>query len=389
MTARRASRIENIPPYLFAEVDRKKAQLRARGVDLIDLGVGDPDLPTPSNVVERLSQAARKPEYHRYPDYQGSLEFRRSAAKWFRGRFGVDLDPGREIMALIGSKEGIAHIFWAYVDPGDYTLVTDPGYPVYKTHTILAGGTPYYMPLRPENGYLPDLDAVPTDVAAKATLMFLNYPNNPTAGVADLAFFERAVAFARKYDIVVCHDAAYSEITFDGYVAPSILEIPGARDVAVEFHSLSKPFNMTGWRIGFAVGGSDHIAALGIIKTNTDSGQFTAIQEAAIEALLKSADFTEEMRQIYRRRRDLVVDGLQAAGLQAARPLGSFYIWAPVPEGRTSAEFVTMLMEEAGIIVIPGSAYGEAGEGYFRISLTVPDDRLEEAVQRITRKVRF
>lgn len=380
----RARRIDKIPPYLFAEVDKKKEALRARGVDLIDLGVGDPIHPTPQNVVETLAVAAGNPENHRYPSYVGSRGFRATVAGWFAGRFGVELDPDEEIIALIGSKEGIAHIFWAYVDPGDYALMTDPGYPVYKTHTLLAGGKPYFMPLTPDHGYLPDFDAVPEEVAAGAKLMFLNYPNNPTAAVADLDFFRRAVDFARRHQILICHDAAYSEITFDGYRAPSILEVPGAREVAIEFHSLSKPYNMTGWRIGFACGGRSFVSALGIIKTNTDSGQFTAIQEAAVAALTETpAAFVEDMCRIYARRRDLVVDGLRALGMEAERPRGSFYIWSPVPPGETSAGFATRLMEDAGVIVTPGSAYGDAGEGFFRISLTVHDDRLEEAMARL------
>ncbi len=380
----RAKRIDTIPPYLFAEIDRKREEAVARGVDVIDLGIGDPDQPTPDHVVDRLCREAKNPAWHRYPSYVGALEFRRAAAEWLGRRFGVEVDPRSEVMTLIGSKEGIAHIIWAYVDPGDVALIPDPGYPVYKTHTLLAGGHPHLMPLRPENGFLPDLDAIPADVAKRAKILFLNYPNNPTAAVADLAFFEKAVAFCRRHDILLCHDAAYTEVTYDGYVAPSILQVPGAKDVAIEFHSLSKPFNMTGWRLGFAVGNRDAVGGLGIIKTNTDSGQFTAIQYAGISALREtSPDFGRRMTEIYTRRRDLVVDALNRIGIAVEKPRGAFYVWAPVPAGYTSAGFTAALLDKLGVIVAPGNGYGDNGEGFFRISLTTPDDRLEEAVARI------
>lgn len=381
---RTAKRIERIPPYLFAEIDRKKREAIERGVDIISLGIGDPDMPTPDHVVERLCLEARRPVNHRYPDYEGLLEFRKEVAGWYARRFGVELDPVTQVMTLIGSKEGIAHIVWAYVDPGDVALIPDPGYPVYGIHTLLAGGRPYYMPLTAENDFLPDLEAIPGEVARQAKLMFLNYPNNPTAAVADLEFFERAVDFAKRHGILICHDAAYSEITYDGYVAPSILEVPGATDVAIEFNSHSKPFNMTGWRIGYALGNSDAIRALGIVKTNTDSGQFNAIQYAAIEALRRDPQrFAREMCEVYRKRRDLVVESLNRAGWSIDKPKGSFYVWAPVPPGHTSAGFCADLLEKAGVIVTPGSAYGDKGEGYFRISLTIEDGRLEEALKRI------
>ncbi len=386
----KAKRIEAVPPYLFAEIDRKREAARARGVDVIDLGIGDPDRPTPDHIVERLRKEAGNPAWHRYPSYVGAMDFRKAVAEWYRRRFGVELDPAGEVMTLIGSKEGIAHIVWAYVDPGDVALIPDPGYPVYKTHTLLAGGRPHIMPLKAENGFLPDLDAIPADVARRARIMFLNYPNNPTAAVADLAFFERAVAFCREYGILLCHDAAYTENTYDGYVAPSILQVPGAREVAVEFHSLSKPFNMTGWRIGMAVGNRDAIASLGIIKTNTDSGQFTAIQYAGIAALLETPEsFLRQMNALYARRRDLVCDALARIGIDVRKPKGAFYVWAPVPAGYTSAGFTEALLDQAGVIVAPGNGYGEHGEGFFRISLTTPDDRLAEAVERIKTKVRL
>ncbi len=387
---RKAHRIDTIPPYLFAEIDRKREEARARGVDVIDLGIGDPDQPTPEHIVESLRREAGNPAWHRYPSYIGAMDFRQAVSDWYGRRFGVELDPKREVMTLIGSKEGIAHIVWAYVDPGDVALIPDPGYPVYKTHTLLAGGQPYVMPLRAENGFLPDLDTIPADVARRAKIMFLNYPNNPTAAVADLAFFEKAVAFCREYDILLCHDAAYTENTYDGYVAPSVLQVPGAKDVAVEFHSLSKPFNMTGWRLGMAVGNADAIAGLGIIKTNTDSGQFTAIQYAGITALTETPrEFLDRMNAMYARRRDLVCDALAKIGIAVAKPKATFYIWAPVPKGYTSAGFTAALLEQAGVIVAPGNGYGENGEGFFRISLTTPDDRLQQAVERIKTQVRL
>ncbi|HEX6989645.1 MAG TPA: LL-diaminopimelate aminotransferase [Bacillota bacterium] len=380
-----ARRLDRIPPYLFAELERKREALRSRGVDVIDLGIGDPDLPTPPHVVEALARAAADPATHRYPSYNGARDFREGVARWFSGRFGVDLDPEAEVLALIGSKEGLAHMVWAFVDPGDAVLVPDPAYPVYGVHTLLAGGEPYPLPLRPENRFLPDLEAVPVNVARRARLLFLNYPNNPTGAVADLDFFQRAVDFARRHEIVICHDAAYTELTYDGYVAPSILEVPGAREVAVEFHSLSKPFNMTGWRIGFAVGSRQVLAALAQVKTNTDSGQFTAVQRAALAALLETpASWREALLDTYRRRRDLMVAALRDAGLPGVEaPLGSLYIWAPVPRGYDSGSFAEQVLEETGVVVAPGAAYGEAGEGYYRISLTAPDDRLAEAARRL------
>ncbi|HEY3368604.1 MAG TPA: LL-diaminopimelate aminotransferase [Symbiobacteriaceae bacterium] len=386
----RAQRIAKVPPYLFAEIDKKKREVVARGVDVISLGIGDPDMATPEFVVNRMQEAALDPRYHQYPDYDGSLAFRAAACEFYQKRFGVVFDPKSEALALIGSKEGLAHIIWAFVDPGDITLVPDPAYPVYKTHTLLTGGTPYMMPLKAENDFLPDLKAIPADVAAKAKLMFINYPNNPTGAVATADFYREAVAFCKQYDILLVSDNAYSEMTYDGYRAPSIFEVPGARDVAVEFWSLSKPFNMTGWRIAFVVGNKEAIAALGIIKTNTDSGQFTAVQEAAIEALRNplSEPFIAEMNRIYTRRRNIAVEGLRAIGLDAKPMKGSFYLWVPVPKGHTSASFATMLLEEAGVVVTPGGAYGEYGEGYIRIALCLKEDRLKEAIGRIQKYVK-
>jgi len=387
---RPAKRIEKVPPYLFAEIDKKKKEALARGIDIINLGIGDPDQPTPDFVVDALATHARNPKTHRYPDYEGSPEFRQAMSQWYQRRFGVTVDPSREVMTLIGSKEGLAHLIWAFVDPGDYALIPDPAYPVYKTHTLLAGGVPYTMPLLPENGFLPDFGKIPEEVWRKAKLLFLNYPNNPTAAVAERAFFEEAVALAKKYDVLLVHDAAYAEMTFDGYVAPSVLEVPGAKEVAIEFYSFSKPFNMTGWRIAAAVGNAAAISALGIIKTNTDSGQFTAIQWAAMEAFQHDPlGFFGQMNRLYQGRRDVIIDGLNSLGWKLPRTRGTFYVWVPVPAGYTSASFTAELLERAGVIVVPGTGYGEKGEGFVRIALTVPEERLREAVERMRPFVKF
>jgi len=382
---RRARRIEKVPPYLFAEMDRKRREAVARGVDVISLGIGDPDLPTPDFIVDRLVHEARDPATHHYPPYEGTVVFRQAVATYYGRRFGVDLDPDREVMALIGSKEGLAHLIWAFVDPGDAVLVPDPGYPVYGTHALLAGGTVVPLPLRPELDFLADFEAVTAEDRHRAKMMFLCYPNNPTAGTADIGFFRRAVEFARDSDTLLVNDSAYVEVTFDNYEAPSVLQVRGAKDVAVEFGSLSKPFNMTGWRLGYAVGNPEAISALGIIKTNTDSGQFEAIQRAGAEALTSPAarEAIRRMRGIYQRRRDVAVETLTRLGCPVRRPRGSFYVWAPVPAGYTSAAFAAHVLEAAGVIITPGSAYGARGEGYFRISLTVPDARLDEAFRRL------
>jgi LL-diaminopimelate aminotransferase len=365
-------------------MDRVRKELVARGVDVISLAIGDPDLPTPGYVVDALYRAAQDPTTHRYPPYEGTAEFRRAMARRYRERFGVELDPDREVMTLIGSKEGIAHLFWAYVDPGDVVLLPDPAYPVYRTHAAMCGARIHTMPLLPENGFLPDLDAVPAEVARAAKLMFINYPNNPTAGVADLDFMRRAVDFARRYDILLCHDAAYVENTFDGFVAPSVLQVEGAKEVAIEFYSLSKPFNMTGWRLAAAVGNAAALAALGVIKTNTDSGQFAAVQRAGVKALEDNPDnFIASMNEVYRQRRDLVVSTLQELGFDITPPRGTFYIWLRVPEGQTDEDFCAHLLEKAGVMVTPGSAYGEVGRSFVRISLSVSTSRLEEAMRRL------
>ncbi|MEW6522662.1 MAG: LL-diaminopimelate aminotransferase [Bacillota bacterium] len=380
-----AERIAQVPPYLFAELNKKKAALTAQGADLIDLGVGDPDRPTPIHVIEALARAAQDPATHRYPPYEGILEFRSAMARYYQRRFGVNLDPEREVMTVIGSKEGLAHLLWGLVGPGDVALVPEPAYPVYRTHTLLAGAEPYPLPLAADNGFLPDLEAVPAAVLDRARVLLLNYPNNPTTGVVDLGFFEHVVDFAHRHGLVVCHDAAYVELTFDGYRAPSILQVTGAREVAVEFYSLSKPFNMTGWRLGAALGNQDVVfRALGIIKTNTDSGQFAAVQLAGVAALEHDpADFITGMNQVYAARRQVLVEGLRQAGFDVKAPLGTFYVWAPAPPGEDAAGLAARLLEQAHVIAVPGAAYGKAGRDYLRFACTVEEDRLREATQRI------
>ncbi|OGP67875.1 MAG: LL-diaminopimelate aminotransferase [Deltaproteobacteria bacterium RBG_13_47_9] len=383
-----ARRIQEIPPYLFAEIDKKKEELRQKGVDLIDLGIGDPDLPTPQAIIERLKRAAENPKNHRYPSYEGMVDFRTAVAKWCEKRFGVKFNPRTEVLTLIGSKEGIAHIPLAFVNPGDVVLVPTPGYPVYRVSTLFAGGTPYFFPLRKENGFLPNLSEIPEEVLEKAKLLFINYPNNPTSAIAEKPFFEEVVAFARRYRIIVCHDAAYSELAFDGCRPLSFFEIEGAKEVGIEFHSLSKTFNMTGWRIGFAVGCSEIVSALGRVKTNIDSGVFQAIQEAGIEALNQFDTPLAEVIQIYERRRDVMVKGLREIGLEVEKPKATFYLWIPVPRGYTSARFATLLIEQGGIVATPGNGFGEAGEGYIRMALTVDEGRLKEAIERL-KQIRF
>jgi LL-diaminopimelate aminotransferase len=378
-----AKRVEALPPYLFAELDKKLSAKRAEGVDVISLGVGDPDLPTPDHIVEAMREAVTDPSTHRYPSYYGGPEFRGAVAGWYARRFGVQLDPETEVMALIGSKEGIGHIAFAYIDPGDEALIPDPGYPVYGVSTRLAGGRPVSLPMTEASGFLPDLDAA--RVGGRTKTIWLNFPSNPTAAVADLDTFERAVAFAREHDLLLLHDAAYTEITFDGYVAPSALQVPGAKDVSLEFGSASKFYNMTGWRIGWAAGSAEAIRALGVVKTNLDSGQFTAIQRAAIAALEGPPEHLDELRATYQRRRDLVIETLNGLGWSLKPPLGSCYVWAPVPEGDTSGSFADRLLDTTGVFVAPGSGYGERGEGFVRFSLTVPDDRLAEAMERIVK----
>ncbi len=380
---RTANRIANLPPYLFAEIDRKKAIKQAEGVDVISLGIGDPDTPTPAHIVEAACSAVHNPANHRYPSYFGAQRYREACAAWMKNRFGVNVDANDETLALIGSKEGIAHVFLAFVDPGDVTLVPGVGYPVYQTGGILAGGETYWMPMGEDNGWLADFESTPADVLSRAKMMFLSYPNNPSSAIATAEYFDRAIAFAKANDLLLIHDNAYSEIGFDGYRPPSFLERPGAKDVAIELFSCSKAYNMTGWRVAFAVGNAAAIEALGTVKSNIDSGVFTAVQDAAIEALTGPQDSIAELCDLYQRRRDLVMGALPSAGLEAATPKATIYVWAKVPAGHTSASFAGDLLDKVGVIVAAGSAYGPAGEGYIRISLTTPDDRLEEAIERI------
>ncbi len=385
MRINRAKRIAQLPPYLFAAIDRKKNEMRQKGMDLIDLGIGDPDLPTPRPILQRLQRAAENPRHHRYPSYEGMPEFRTAVAEWYESRFGVHLDPATEVLSLIGSKEGIAHLPLAFVDPGDTTLIPSPAYPVYSTATLFAGGTPYLLPLRKEAGFLPNLGEIPKDVAERAKILFINYPNNPTAAVADRPFFESVVDFAERHQVMVCHDAAYSEVAFDGYRPLSFMEVKGAKEVGIEFHSLSKTFNMTGWRIGFAVGHPEIIAGLGKVKTNIDSGVFQAIQEAGVEALRHLDTPLPEIIQVYERRRNLMVKGLREVGFEVDPPRATFYLWFQVPRGYSSAEFSTLLIERAGIVATPGNGFGEGGEGFIRMAMTIDESRLQEAIERLKR----
>lgn len=380
----KAARIENIPPYLFARIDKIKAEQISKGVDVIDLTIGDPDLPTPKSIISQMSQSIQNPKTHRYPSYAGMLAMRQAAAEWFLHRFKVELDPEGEVITLIGSKEGIAHIPLAFIDSGDYGLVPDPGYPVYKTAILFAGGTPHLLPLLPQNRFLPDLGTIPQEIAHKAKLVFFNYPNNPTAAAGTKEFYVEVVAFCQRYNIIACHDAAYTEIYFDGHKPMSFMEVDGAKEVGIEFHSLSKTFNMTGWRLGFAVGNAEIIEGLGRIKTNIDSGVFEAIQEAGITALKHCSHETETLRLIYQERRDLFVSGLQKIGLLVEPPTGTFYVWAPVPQGYTSMDFTTLLLNQTGILATPGNGFGPTGEGFVRFSLTAATDRIEEALGRLT-----
>ncbi len=380
---RLAKRLRKLPPYLFAEIDRLKGELLAKGVDVIDLGVGDPDLPTPEHVVQALGKAAMDPANHRYPSYSGMGDFKVSVARWYEKRFGVVLDPDSEVVSLIGSKEGIAHIPLAFVDPGEVVIVPDPGYPVYQAGTVFADGTPWFLPLRGERGFLPDLAEIPEEVAQKAKMIFLNYPNNPTGATATLDFYRAVVAWAAHYQVMVCHDAAYTEISYDHYRAPSILQVEGAKELAIEFHSLSKTYNMTGWRVGFAVGNKEMVSGLGRIKTNVDSGIFQAVQWAAMAALDGSQSCVEEKNRIYAQRRDALVNGLRKAGFEVIPPKATFYVWVKVPQGSTSKEFAGYLLSRAGIVATPGVGFGTHGEGYIRMTLCAPLERIQEAVERI------
>ncbi|MDK2897010.1 MAG: LL-diaminopimelate aminotransferase [Candidatus Atribacteria bacterium] len=378
-----ATRIKDLPPYLFAQIEQKVAEAKKRGVEVLDLGIGDPDLPTPQFIIDRLCQEAQRAENHRYPSYRGLAAFREAVAQWYHSRFGVELDSEREVVSLIGSKEGIAHLPWCLVNPGDIVLASDPGYPVYKIGAMLAGGNPLELPLYPQNNFLPDFSIFPDSVWKKTRLVFLNYPNNPTSAVATLDFFREAVELAHRYQFVIAHDLAYSEISFDGYHPPSIFQVEGAKEVAVEFHSLSKTFNMTGWRIGFAVGNDKVIEALGRVKTNIDSGIFNAIQWAGVEALSRYQEVLDWILPIYTRRRNLLVETFRSLGFDIDYPQATFYLWIPTPQERGSMEFASYLLDKTGVVVTPGQGFGKYGEGFFRISLTTPDEVLQKAAERI------
>ncbi len=382
-----AARMGLLPPYLFAAIEQKIADKRAAGVDIISLGIGDPDTPTPPLIVERMRSAVLEPGAHQYPSNRGRQSFRDAVAGFYGRRFGVDLDPATEIIPALGAKEAIANLNLALLDPGDVALASDPGYPVYTNGPLLVGAEPVAMPLVPELGFQPDLAAIPADVLRRARIMYINYPNNPTGAVIEDDFFARVVAFAGKNDLIVIHDNAYSEISYDGYVAPSFLATPGAKDVGIEVFSLSKTYNMTGWRSGAVVGNPEVVAAYWQLKTNVDSGMFEAVQEASVAALESDQESVREMCEIYRRRRDILVDALNAIGLDVTPPKGAIYVWARVPEGETSASFTEKVLEDAAVVISPGSAFGPSGEGFVRMSLTTPDDRLVEAAERIARLV--
>ncbi len=383
MPIEKAERLKKLPPYLFKEIDRQKEAVRSRGVDIIDLGVGDPDLATPPHIIEALKEAAMDPSNHRYPSYSGMERFNRSVAAWYHRRFGVRLDPSTEVVTLIGSKEGLAHLPLAFINAGDTALVPSPAYPVYDIAVQFAGGRSVIMDLRKENGFLPDLGAIPDETARQAKLLFINYPNNPTSATASLDFFNEVAAFARRHELIVCHDAAYTELSFDGYRPPSFMQAEGAAEVGIEFHSLSKTYNMTGWRIGFAVGRGEIVQALGQIKSNIDSGAFQAIQLAGITALEGDQSCVRQAVDIYRRRRDVLVDGLAKLGLRVTRPKATFYLWIETPAGYSSAQFTTHLLTKAGIVVTPGNGFGAPGEGYIRMALTVGEERLREVLDRM------
>ena len=378
-----SERLGKLAPYPFVEISRIIAEKRAAGADVVTFGIGDPDIPTPQPIIDRLLEASLDPPNHRYPETDGLPELRRAIAHWYENRFGVVLDPDTEVLPLIGAKEGIGHAAFCFLDPGDIALVPDPAYPVYGVGTMFAGAESHVMPLRERNGWLPELDAIPAEVARAAKVLWLNYPNNPTSAVANAEDFASAIAFCRDNDIALLHDAAYSEVGYDGYRSTSFLEVDGAREVGIEFHSLSKSYNMTGWRIGMAVGNADMIKALFQIKANLDSGIPQAIQQMAIEALSGPQTYIDDNNAIYQWRRDRVIEALTKMGLQVEVPRASLYVWAPVPQGFASAEFAARLLEETDIVVTPGSSYGQCGEGYIRLSLTTPDSQVEKGCQRL------
>jgi LL-diaminopimelate aminotransferase len=383
-----ARRIDEVPPYLFAELERKIAAMEQEGIDVISLGIGDPDLPTPGSVVEAAAAAVRDPSTHRYPSNQGRREFREAAASFYRDRFGVELDPATEVIPVLGGKEAVGHIAMVCLDPGDLCLSPEPGYPPYTSGPVFSGAAVHYLPLTEANAFFPDLEVIPDELADRSNLLYLNYPNNPTGAVVPDGAFERAVAIARRHDLIVVHDNAYSEVTFDGYVAPSFLETPGAKEVGVEIFSLSKGWNMTGWRCGLLAGNAELVERYRGLKANLDSGLFDAVQLAAVAALTGERHFPRQMSEVYRRRRDLLVDALASIGLDVEPPRATPYFWVRVPEGHTSESFASLVLEEANVVVSPGPGYGPSGEGFVRLSLTVPDQRLEEAVRRIESSLR-
>ncbi|MEE8638012.1 MAG: LL-diaminopimelate aminotransferase [Candidatus Margulisiibacteriota bacterium] len=380
---RKSKRLDKIPPYLFVKIEERKEELLKKGADIIDFGIGDPDLPTPPHIFKKMHESLESTEAANYPTSKGELSFRKAVADWYKKRFNVDLDPANEVCTLIGSKEGIGHIFFAFIDPGEVALVPDPAYPVYKIGTMLAGGEPYFLPLTAENKFIPNLDDIPKNILKKAKLLFINYPNNPTGAVAGKDFFEKCVKFAKQNNLLLVSDLAYSEMAFDGFKPSSVLEIPGAKEVTIEFHSLSKTYNMTGWRIGMAVGNAEAVQALATIKSNIDSGAFKAIQHAAIEALSGPQACVPETNQIFEERRNVLFDGLTSLGWKLDKPKATFYMWVPVPQGETSASFTEKLLEKCGVLVVPGNGYGPSGEGYVRFAITLPKGRIAEAIQRM------
>ncbi len=378
-----SKKLQNLPPYLFVEIDKAKRKARQEGRDIIDLGVGDPDQPTPAHIIERLCEAAQDPTNHRYALDQGMPALRQSMARWYKNRFGVELNPDAEVLPLIGSKEGIAHAPLAFLNPGDYSLVPDPCYPPYKGGTIFAGGKPYLMPLREENGFLPDLNKIPAAVCKKAKLIYVNYPNNPTSAVAENDFYGRLIAYAKKHKLIIVSDLAYSEMAYEGYRPCSLLEVEGARDAVIEFHSLSKTYNMTGWRVGWACGNPRLVAALAKVKSNIDSGIFSAVQIAGLAALEGPQEHIRTMRALYQERRDVLVTGLHSLGFRVNAPKATFYLWLKIPKKTASIKFASLLLEKADIVVTPGVGFGVYGEGYIRMALTVSKERIKEAIERL------
>ena len=379
-----SERMNRVPPYLFVQISRKIAEKKAQGIEVISFGIGDPDIPTPDYVIEALGEASHDAPNHRYPESEGLLEFREGVAEWYLRRFSVELDPEKEVISLIGAKEGIGHVAFCFLDAGDIALVPDPGYPVYAMGTLFTGGESYMLPLTSENGWLPDPDSIPADIAEKAKLLWLNYPNNPTGAVADLDYYGKAIEFASKYDIAVMHDACYTEVAYDGYRPPSFLQADGAMDVGIEFHSLSKSYNMTGWRIGMAVGNAEIIDALLTIKSNLDSGVPQAVQHMAIEAMKQPLESVDDRNAVYQARRDRIVPVLKDMGMKVESPKAGLYIWAGVPEGYTSVDFAEKLLEDTDVLMIPGGNYGAAGEGYVRLSITLQDDLIDKALHRVS-----